>query len=52
MNVVPYDDVMLVLLVILWSPHHMITSGINVDLPQANGKPIESKDAPANGQLR
>ena len=25
----------------------MITSGIQVDLPQANGNPIESKDAPA-----
>ena len=24
----------------------MITSGIKVDLPQANGNPIESKDAP------
>ena len=36
MNVVPYIDVMLVLLVIF-----MVTA------PQANGNPIESKDAPA-----
>ena len=47
MNVVPYIDVMLVLLVIFMVTAPMITSGINVDLPQANGNPIESKDAPA-----
>jgi len=46
MNVVPYIDVMLVLLVILMVTAPMITSGIKVDLPQANGNPIESKDAP------
>jgi biopolymer transport protein TolR len=47
MNVVPYIDVMLVLLVIFMVTAPMITSGIKVDLPQANGNPIESKDAPA-----
>ena len=47
MNVVPYIDVMLVLLVIFMVTAPMITSGIRVDLPQANGNPIESKDAPA-----
>lgn len=47
MNVVPYIDVMLVLLVIFMVTAPMITSGIKVDLPQANGAPIESKDAPA-----
>ena len=46
MNVVPYIDVMLVLLVIFMVTAPMITSGIKVDLPQANGNPIESKDAP------
>ncbi|TSH77733.1 protein TolR [Acinetobacter sp. RF15A] len=46
MNVVPYIDVMLVLLVIFMVTAPMITSGIKVDLPQANGLPIESKDAP------
>ena len=45
MNVVPYIDVMLVLLVIFMVTAPMITSGIKVDLPQANGNPIESKDA-------
>lgn len=51
MNVVPYIDVMLVLLVIFMVTAPMITSGINVDLPQANGNPIESKDAPARVTL-
>lgn len=46
MNVVPYIDVMLVLLVIFMVTAPMITSGIKVDLPQANGNPIESKDTP------
>ena len=47
MNVVPYIDVMLVLLVIFMVTAPMITSGIKVDLPQANNTPIESKDMPA-----
>ncbi len=47
MNVVPYIDVMLVLLVIFMVTAPMITSGIKVDLPEANGAPMESKDAPA-----
>lgn len=47
MNVVPYIDVMLVLLVIFMVTAPMITSGIKVDLPEANSTPLESKDAPA-----
>lgn len=47
MNVVPYIDVMLVLLVIFMVTAPMITSGIKVDLPQVNSTPIESKDSPA-----
>lgn len=46
MNVVPYIDVMLVLLVIFMVTAPMITSGIKVDLPQANNPPIESKERP------
>ena len=46
MNVVPYIDVMLVLLVIFMVTAPMITSGIKVDLPQANNNPIESKERP------
>lgn len=44
MNVVPYIDVMLVLLVIFMVTAPMITTGIDVDLPQANSTPIESKE--------
>ncbi|MHA3079917.1 protein TolR [Acinetobacter sp. ANC 5502] len=46
MNVVPYIDVMLVLLVIFMVTAPMITSSIKVDLPQANSTPFESKDTP------
>lgn len=44
MNVVPYIDVMLVLLVIFMVTAPMITTGIDVDLPQANSTPLESKE--------
>ncbi|MHA3082939.1 protein TolR [Acinetobacter sp. ANC 5383] len=47
MNVVPYIDVMLVLLVIFMVTAPMITSSIKVDLPQASSTPFESKDTPA-----
>ena len=47
MNVVPYIDVMLVLLVIFMVTAPMITSGVKVDLPQANNNPIVSEDTPA-----
>jgi biopolymer transport protein TolR len=47
MNVVPYIDVMLVLLVIFMVTAPMITSGIQVDLPEANATPLENKSPPA-----
>ncbi|WP_326518345.1 protein TolR [Acinetobacter sp. CAAS 2-6] len=47
MNVVPYIDVMLVLLVIFMVTAPMITSGIDVDLPQANSTSFASKESPA-----
>ena len=47
MNVVPYIDVMLVLLVIFMVTAPMITSGITVELPQAKSSTFESKSAPA-----
>ncbi|NWK73979.1 protein TolR [Acinetobacter cumulans] len=47
MNVVPYIDVMLVLLVIFMVTAPMITTGVKVDLPQANSSPIQSEDRPA-----
>lgn len=46
MNVVPYIDVMLVLLVIFMVTAPMITTGITVDLPQANSHTFESKSTP------
>ncbi len=38
MNVVPYIDVMLVLLVIFMVTTPMLTTGVNVDLPNANAE--------------
>lgn len=58
MNVVPYIDVMLVLLVIFMVTAPMITTGVQVDLPQANSNPIQTEDKPAivtleaNGTLK
>lgn len=40
MNVVPYIDVMLVLLVIFMVTAPMLTTGVNVDLPKAQAKNI------------
>ena len=40
-NVVPYIDVMLVLLVIFMVTAPLLTQGIEVELPQANSEPIE-----------
>lgn len=40
-NVVPYIDVMLVLLVIFMVAAPLMTQGIKVDLPSANSKPIK-----------
>lgn len=47
MNVVPYIDVMLVLLVIFMVTAPMISSSIKVDLPEASSTPFESKSTPA-----
>ena len=41
-NVVPYIDVMLVLLVIFMITAPLLTQGVKVDLPQAAAEPIES----------
>ena len=42
-NVVPYIDVMLVLLVIFMVTAPLLTEGVKVDLPQAKAKPIEAE---------
>jgi len=40
-NVVPYIDVMLVLLVIFMVTAPLLAEGVKVDLPQASSKPLE-----------
>jgi biopolymer transport protein TolR len=42
-NVVPYIDVMLVLLVIFMVTAPLLTQGVKVDLPKAGAEPIASK---------
>ena len=42
-NVVPYIDVMLVLLIIFMITAPLLSEGVKVDLPQANAKPIDLK---------
>lgn len=43
-NVVPYIEVMTVLLVIFMLTSPMLTQGVDVDLPQANSDPVETDD--------
>lgn len=43
-NVVPYIDVMLVLLIIFMVTTPLLTQGVQVDLPQAQAKVIDSKE--------
>ena len=45
-NVVPYIDVMLVLLVIFMVAAPLMTQGIKVDLPEAMSGPLEVDDEP------
>ena len=42
-NVVPYIDVMLVLLVIFMVTAPLLFQGVNVNLPTATAKPVDSK---------
>ena len=43
-NVVPYIDVMMVLLVIFMVTAPMLTQGVSVDLPQAASDPVNDQD--------
>ena len=43
-NVVPYIDVMLVLLIIFMITAPMLTQGVKVDLPNAQSKPVDAPD--------
>jgi len=44
-NVVPYIDVMLVLLIIFMVTAPMLMQGVEVDLPEANTEPVENQDS-------
>ncbi|MCY3837451.1 MAG: protein TolR [Gammaproteobacteria bacterium] len=56
-NVVPYIDVMLVLLVIFMVTAPLTTQGVEVDLPSADSAPLSSEEDPlvvtvkANGEI-
>ena len=43
-NVVPYIDVMLVLLIIFMITAPLLTQGVKVDLPKAAAAPVDTKD--------
>ncbi|TNJ35456.1 protein TolR [Arenimonas terrae] len=45
-NVVPYIDVMLVLLIIFMVTAPLLSLGVDVELPQAKAKPIEQQKDP------
>lgn len=45
-NVVPYIDVMLVLLIIFMVTAPLITQGVKVDLPQAEAEPLDKDTKP------
>ncbi len=45
-NVVPYIDVMLVLLIIFMVTAPLISQGVKVDLPKPSANPIEQEDTP------
>ena len=45
-NVVPYIDVMLVLLVIFMATAPILMQGVDVDLPQADADPMPAEDDP------
>jgi biopolymer transport protein TolR len=45
-NVVPYIDVMLVLLIIFMVTAPLITQGVKVDLPKAEAQPLEEELKP------
>jgi len=44
-NVVPYIDVMLVLLIIFMVTAPMLMQGVKVDLPNAAAEPVKNKDS-------
>jgi biopolymer transport protein TolR len=45
-NVTPFVDVMLVLLIIFMVTAPMLVTGVNVDLPQASTSPVSAQEEP------
>jgi biopolymer transport protein TolR len=45
-NVVPYIDVMLVLLIIFMVTAPLLNLGVDIELPQSNARPLEQKKEP------
>ena len=43
-NVTPFVDVMLVLLIVFMATAPLLTSGVNIDLPKSDASPISDKD--------
>ncbi|MBS0960664.1 MULTISPECIES: protein TolR [Acetobacter] len=51
-NVTPLVDVMLVLLIVFMVTSPMMTSGVNVDLPKTDAKPVNSDTKPITVSIR
>jgi len=51
-NVVPYIDVMLVLLIIFMITAPLLTTGVEVDLPSADADPVDLQQGPDGQSLR
>ncbi len=51
-NVTPFVDVMLVLLIIFMVTAPMLTAGVNVDLPESKASPLETQDEPLTVTIR
>jgi biopolymer transport protein TolR len=51
-NVTPFVDVMLVLLIIFMVAAPLLATGVKVDLPQTAAKPLSQEDKPLSVSLR
>lgn len=51
-NVTPFVDVMLVLLIVFMVAAPMMTSGVQVDLPKSKATPVQGTDEPLNVTIR
>jgi biopolymer transport protein TolR len=51
-NVTPFVDVMLVLLIIFMVTAPLLSTGVKVDLPQTSAKPLSSEDKPLAVSVR